>query len=345
MDVEVRRIRPDEWPRQRALRLRALADAPMAFGSTLADESAFADEIWVRRAAAGAAGRERVTFAAEREQRWVGLATGLAAAPERPAPEVVGMFVEPGARGCGVVEALLDAIVGWARDGGGARLCLWVTSTNTAAIRAYTRYGFRLTGETQPLAHTPSVTEVRMVYDRVAEAPSIRLATAADAPHIARLQVRAWQMAYRGLLPDAMLTRLSVERREHAWRHWNDGHPLRRIWVAEQSPALVGFVATGPGRDDDAPAATGEVYAIYIEPHLVGTGLGRRLFAHAVCALRAQDFARATLWVLEGNTRTRRFYEAAGWCADGARKTLPSDGGEPVEVRYARTLTRRAGPS
>ena len=68
MDVDVRRIRPDEWPRQRALRLRALADAPMAFGSTLADESAFADEVWVRRAAAGAAGRERVTFVAEREQ-------------------------------------------------------------------------------------------------------------------------------------------------------------------------------------------------------------------------------------------------------------------------------------
>src|SRR5438445_245476 len=161
MDVDVRRIRPDEWPRQRALRLRALADAPMAFGSTLADESAFADEVWVRRAAAGAAGRERVTFVAEREQRWVGLATGLAAAPDRPAPEVAGMFVEPAARGCGVVEALLDAIVGWARDGGAQRLCLWVTSTNTAAIRAYTRYGFRPTGDTQPLAHTPSVTRER----------------------------------------------------------------------------------------------------------------------------------------------------------------------------------------
>src|SRR5438309_55708 len=261
MDVDVRRIRPDEWPRQRALRLRALADAPMAFGSTLADESAFADEVWVRRAAAGAAGRERVTFVAEREQRWVGLATGLAAAPDRPAPEVAGMFVEPAARGCGVVEVLLDAIVGWARDGGAQRLCLWVTSTNTAAIRAYTRYGFHPTGDTQPLAHTPSVPEVRMTYDRVAEAPSLRLATAADAPHIARLQVRAWQMAYRGLLPDALLTRLSVERREHAWRHWNDGHPLRRIWVAEQPRAIVGFVATGPTRDDDAPAATGEVYA------------------------------------------------------------------------------------
>ncbi len=308
----------------------------MAFGSTLADESAFTDDVWVRRAAGGAAGKDRVTFVAERENRWVGITTGLAAAPDRPAPEVAGMFVEPAERGCGGVEALLDAVVHWARDGGNRRLCLWVTSTNTAAIRAYTRYGFRPTGDTQPLAHTPSVPEIRMMYDCASEAPSIRLATVADAPRIARLQVRAWHVAYRGLLPDALLTALSVERREHAWRHWNDGHPLRRIWVVEQPQVLVGFVATGPSRDDDAPASTGEVYA---------TGLGRRLFAHAVTGLRARDFARATLWVLEGNIRTRRFYEAAGWRADGAKKTERWEGCEPVEVRYARTLTERAGPS
>ena len=167
----------------------------------------------------------------------------------------------------------------------------------------------------------------------------IALARASDARRIAELQVRAWQAAYRGLLPDALLAGLSIDGRERMWRKWNDAHPLRVIWLAERGDALTGFVATGPSRDDDAEASTGEVYAIYIEPSLIGTGLGRRLFAHASDALRAQGFTRATLWTLEGNARTHRFYEAAGWRADGARKTERWEDCEPVEVRYARALS------
>ncbi len=87
MSLEIRRIRPDEGLRLRALRLRALADAPMAFGSTLAREEAFPDRIWHERAAGGAGGDERVTFIAERDGQWIGLATGLAdALPGRPNP-------------------------------------------------------------------------------------------------------------------------------------------------------------------------------------------------------------------------------------------------------------------
>ena len=54
----VRRIRADEALRLRAFRLRALADAPTAFGSTLAREEAFPESVWHERASAGAAGSE-----------------------------------------------------------------------------------------------------------------------------------------------------------------------------------------------------------------------------------------------------------------------------------------------
>lgn len=152
----------------RELRLRALADAPMAFGSTLAREQAFPDDIWHERAADGAAGIDRVTFIAELEGRWVGLATGLLAGPtdsHQADPTLVGMFVDGAARRRGAGGALIESIARWARDRGGTRLVLWVTSGNETAIALYGRCGFRPTGATRPLAHAPSHTEREMVRD------------------------------------------------------------------------------------------------------------------------------------------------------------------------------------
>jgi hypothetical protein len=52
----VRRIEPEEWRRLRDLRLQALADTPEAFGSTLARERDYADDVWREWAPRAAAG-------------------------------------------------------------------------------------------------------------------------------------------------------------------------------------------------------------------------------------------------------------------------------------------------
>jgi len=168
MSLTIRRIRADEWQRLRALRLHALADAPTAFGSTLAREEAFAETVWRERAAGGAAGDDRVTVIAEQDGRWVGLATCLLSSPDEPeaaVPTLVGMFVEGSARRQGIGKALVDTIVGWARNRGAARLALCVTSSNRAAVALYSRCGFRLTSKTKALAHTPALWECEMMRE------------------------------------------------------------------------------------------------------------------------------------------------------------------------------------
>jgi len=168
MKPEVRRIRADEGPQLRALRLRALAGAPLAFGSTLAREEALPEHIWHDRAAGGASDSDRVTFVAEREGHWLGLLTGLAADPDQPdktEPMLVGTFVEPSERGHGVGVALVEAVIIWARSRRAASLHLWVMSTNKPAIALYAKCGFRRTGEQKPLGHAPTFSEVRMVRD------------------------------------------------------------------------------------------------------------------------------------------------------------------------------------
>ena len=161
--MRIRRIRNDEGLRLRALRLRALADSPMAFGATLAEEEAFDERVWHERAAGGATGVDRITFVAERGAEWIGIATGLAKSVEPSGPMLVGMFVAPEERGRGVGAMLVEAIVDWARAANATELCLWVTSTNAAAISLYRRCGFESTGEDRPRRLTPSVVEIEMV--------------------------------------------------------------------------------------------------------------------------------------------------------------------------------------
>jgi GNAT superfamily N-acetyltransferase len=163
----------------------------------------------------------------------------------------------------------------------------------------------------------------------------IREAAPADARPIAEIHVRAWRAAYRGQMPDAFLDALSVEDRleQHEWTIRNPRETWR-LWVAEDAGRPVGFAVTGPSEDADADERTGEVYAIYLEPDRVGTGVGRQLFGHAVGDLRARGFRTATLWVLESNEGARRFYDRAGWSADGTTASERIECAMLPTVRY-----------
>ena len=165
--VEIRRIRADEGLRLKALRLRALADAPTAFGSNLAREETFADSTWHERASGAASGSDRATFIADDDGWWVGMATGVAHHPDGPehSPMLISMFVDSSQRGRGVGASLVERVTEWARGLGAKSLHLWATSTNHPAIALYERCGFSRTGQTRPLEHTPSLQEVAMVRD------------------------------------------------------------------------------------------------------------------------------------------------------------------------------------
>jgi ribosomal protein S18 acetylase RimI-like enzyme len=170
----------------------------------------------------------------------------------------------------------------------------------------------------------------------------IRAARVADASQIAVVHVRSWQGAYRGLLPQAYLDGLDPAERVGRWERSlaeaaNDGG--NGVLVADASGTLLGFAGYAPSRDGDAdPARVGEIDAIYLLPSAWGKGLGRRLMGAALTRLAEAQFDRVTLWVLDSNVRARRFYEAGGWLADGARKIEESRGFPIAQVRYKRSL-------
>ncbi|MDQ1015035.1 GNAT superfamily N-acetyltransferase [Streptomyces afghaniensis] len=82
------------------------------------------------------------------------------------------------------------------------------------------------------------------------------------------------------------------------------------------------------------------MYPIYVHPDRMGHGTGQALLAHSVARCAAAGHGRLLLWVLKGNGRARRFYERAGFHADGAEESFEVEGVMVPEVRYARTLPR-----
>jgi hypothetical protein len=82
-EPEVRRFRPDEWRAYRDLRLRSLADAPDAFGSTLERECDLPHAHWSERLASPTDGARTLPLAAERGGEVAGLAFGRIA-PDTP---------------------------------------------------------------------------------------------------------------------------------------------------------------------------------------------------------------------------------------------------------------------
>lgn len=146
----------------RDTRLRALADSPGAFGSTHAGESARPDSFWQERAAAAAAGLDRVGLIAESPTGWVGMVSGFEEREDPARSWLVGMWVDPAWRGRGVGRALVDEVIAWARTRGTRRLWLEVAITNLAAIRLYQRCGFVATGDTLAMERDPSIIESLM---------------------------------------------------------------------------------------------------------------------------------------------------------------------------------------
>ncbi len=169
----------------------------------------------------------------------------------------------------------------------------------------------------------------------------VRRATPQDAASVAEIHVASWRAGYAGLLPDTLLTSLSVEERTTSWTGYLDESAQGSTFIATSDDTAYGFATVGPGRDDDATPETGELWALYTHPDAWGHGAGAALLTAGLDQLGALGFSRATLWVLTTNQRARRFYEWHGWETDG-RSKIEDRGGAPLDhVRYELTdLTR-----
>lgn len=163
---------------------------------------------------------------------------------------------------------------------------------------------------------------------------TIRAATRADLPALARVFVAAWQTGYRDVVPADVLAAMTEPAAIGLLDNDFDEQALRTDVAVDRAGEVVGFTRYGP--DPERPArGNGYLAALYVHPCAAASGVGRALLEHALRALHDDGRDDVTLWVFTANTRARRLYERAGFRSDGAEITDPR--WRTPQFRYRRT--------
>lgn len=123
---------------------------------------------------------------------------------------------------------------------------------------------------------------------------------------------KAWQDAYSGLIDQAYLDNLTIEKCTDMAFRWLDN-----LLVAKENDKVIGFVGYGICGDDPF---TGEIFSIYILKEYYDKKIGYALMCAALEKL--SDYRKICVWVLEGNRRAIKFYEKCGFQFDGTKKQI-----------------------
>lgn len=171
---------------------------------------------------------------------------------------------------------------------------------------------------------------------------TIRPATQRDAKNIAELHVKAWQAAYAELLTADDLASLSVEKRLLMWKEAIEFAEPQVLVAVGDDGKLAGFVAFDRSRDPKSKPTVGELWALYVRPDAVGSGVGLALWDAARDACEEEGFTEVTAWTYVRNERALRFFDAAGFKREmKTLRTTPVGSTRLEEVRVRFGLTSR----
>jgi len=157
-EINLHRIGIDDWQLWRKLRLEALAEAPYAFGSKLAEWQGQGDTETRWR---GRLSDVPLNIIAEWRETAAGMTSATAPQPDGSI-ELLSMWVAPFARGHGVGDSLVNAVIAWARELRASRVALAVFEGNERALALYRRHGFIDVGSAPGTSPGPA-TERKMV--------------------------------------------------------------------------------------------------------------------------------------------------------------------------------------
>lgn len=156
--MDIRSTEVKDWMLLKQVRLAALLDTPTAFGVSYQTAAQYSDEQWKDRASS--TGTE--FWLALKDDKPVGMIGAAVSGANRC--NLIGMWVDPTARGSGVAAQLVEAVKSRAIEKGHDRVFLDVSPDNARASNFYLNQGFSFIDEWEPLESHPHIMVQTMLW-------------------------------------------------------------------------------------------------------------------------------------------------------------------------------------
>ena len=164
---------------------------------------------------------------------------------------------------------------------------------------------------------------------------TIRLAVPADAPDMAEVHMRSWEVAYKDIIPAEYIREKNIGRPSMWQKSLDEGQYPHR--VIQLNGKTVGNMCIAPPQDDDLDEDFYELHGIYLHPDYYRQGIGTLAMEYAYDIARNANKKFMTVWVFSENLNSIRFYEKCGFVPDGKTKILNC--GKPLTaIRMRRDL-------
>lgn len=153
-NIDIRSTEVKDWMLLKQVRLAALLDTPTAFGVSYQTAALYSDER------ASSAGTE--FWLAVKDNKPVSMIGAAVSGANRY--NLIGMWVEPTARGSGVAAQLVEAVKSRAIEKGHDHVFLDVSPDNARASNFYLNQGFSFIDEWEPLESHPHIMVQTMLW-------------------------------------------------------------------------------------------------------------------------------------------------------------------------------------
>jgi len=149
----------------------------------------------------------------------------------------------------------------------------------------------------------------------------IRKAIPGDEQVLAYIQTESWKAAFAGILSPEELERCTNLKKAEQMYHSvlrREGCNMAIAFVNGRSHCIADRGTNCCNMDD----TVGELICIHSLQNNWGKGYGSAMMEYVLSQLQQANYESVILWVFEGNTRARKFYEKYGFILTDQKKMI-----------------------